>query len=236
MRRTIAFVVLMGCSVFLYAAEDANRYVDFSAGYSQGDFDTGETSSLTRLQVGYGQVWEDYDFSVLVPYLYLDDEFGNESGLGDITLRAGMRLGNMKSPSDNLYASVAIKLPTADEDKGLGSGEADVGGFLSYHHALDDLSLSLLGGYIITGDSSAQSYNDIFVYGAGISKISFPWYVYGSLDGRQQTLEGADDPLELSAGFYYQLKERQFLKLEGFVGLNNASPDGGLSVGVVNWF
>jgi len=63
-----------------------------------------------------------------------------------------------------------------------------------------------------------------------------PWYIYGSLDGRQQTLETGDDPLELSGGFFYQIKSKRFLKMEGFVGLGNSSADAGMTIGIVNWF
>lgn len=236
MRYTNIFLLLLLCNSPLVAEESADQYVDVSVAYSQGDFNTGQKSELSQLQMTYGQVMGDYDYSITLPYLFLSDSFGDESGLGDITLRAGMTLSGNNFTADNVYASMSIKLPTADETKGLGTGETDVGGFLSYTHNFSILSLTLMGGYVVTGDSQVQSYEDIFVYGVGVSKMIAPWYVYTSMDGRQQTVDTGDDPLELSGGFFYQIKAGRFVKLDAFVGLSNSSPDTGITVGIVNWF
>lgn len=74
---------------------------------------------------------------------------------------------------------------------------------------------------------------------AGLIVVRFvlhQWYVYGSLDGRQQILSTGDDPLELSGGFFYQLNPEQFVKMEVFVGLSDSSSDMGASIGFLNWF
>lgn len=236
MRYVNLALLLVLCSSHVVAAESADQYVDLSYSYSQGDFDTGQKTKLSQMQVTYGQVRDAYDFSIAIPYLFLSDSFGNESGLGDITLQAGMSLSGTSGSADTVYASVSVKLPTADETKGLGTGETDYGGFLNYTHDFASLSLSIMGGYIVTGDSKSQSYKDIMVYGLGVSKMVAPWYVYASLDGRQQTLATGDDPLELSAGLFYQLKQAQFIKVEGFIGLSNSSPDSGIMLGIINWF
>jgi len=236
MRYIKIFLVLLLCNSSLLAEELSDEFIDFSAGYSQGDFNSGQNSEFSQLQVTYGKVRGDYNFSISLPYFFLSDSFGNEAGLGDITVRAGKTLSGNSFSEDNVYASVSVKLPTANESNGLGTGEMDVGGFLSYTHYFNSLSLTLMGGYIVTGDSQAQLYKDIFVYGIGLSKIISPWYIYGNLDGRQQTLDTGDDLLEASIGVLYQVKPEQFLKLEGFVGLSNTSPDSGMSIGIVNWF
>jgi len=236
MRYTNMFLLLLLYHSPVVAEESTDQYIDFSVAYSRGDFNTGQKSELSQLQVTYGQVMSDYDFSITIPYLFLQDSFGDESGLGDITLQAGKTLSGNNLDADTVYASMSVKLPTADESSGLGTGEPDIGGFLSYTHNFNILSLTLMGGYIVTGDSQVQSYKDIFVYGVGLSKIITPWYVYGSLDGRQQTLDRGDDPLEFSVGFFYQLESARFFKMDAFVGLSNTSPDAGLTFGVVNWF
>lgn len=236
MRYANIFLLMLLCNSPLLAEDSSDQYIDTSFGYSQGDFNTGQKTELSQLQVTYGQVVDDYDFSIAIPYLFLSDRYGDESGLGDINLRAGKTLSGDSLAADNIYASISVKLPTASETKGLGTGETDIGGFLSYTHNFSALSLTLMGGYIVTGDSDVQSYNDIFVYGLGLSKIIAPWYIYGSVDGRQQTVDTGDDPLEVSVGFFYQIKPAQFVKMESFAGLSDSSPDSGVTVGVVNWF
>jgi hypothetical protein len=236
MRHSILITALLLCRSPIVEADAIDHYVDFTLGYSRGDFNSGQDAELSQLQVTYGQVLENYDFSVVIPYLFLSDSFVDESGLGDITLHAGMTLSDNGSSVDDLYASIAIKLPTANDAKGLGTGEVDLGGFLTYTHDFNQVSLSLQGGYIVTGDGLFQQHENIFVYGAGLSNIIIPWYFYVSLDGRQQVLDTGDAPLELSGGFFYQLNPKQFVKMEGFAGLSNSSPDMGVAIGFVNWF
>jgi hypothetical protein len=236
MRYLFLIMALLLCQSPLVKADSVDHYVDLALGYSRGDFNSSQETKLSQLQVTYGQVMPRYDFSVSAPYLFLSDNLSDESGWGDIVLRAGIALADKNSSADHLHASIAIKLPTANDTKGLGTGEADLGGFLNYTHPLNKMYITLMGGYIVTGDNLLQSYNDIVVYGAGLSKIITPWYVFGRLDGRQSTLETDDAPLELSGGFFYQLYPTQFLKLEGFAGLSHSSPNVGLTIGFVNWF
>ena len=236
MRYTLLIMALLLSRSPLVGADTVDHYVDLTLGHSRGDFNSAQNTELSQLQITYGQVMEHYDFSIVLPYLFLSDNLGNESGMGDTTLRIGTSLKGKNSGTDNLYASIAIKLPTANDSKGLGTGEADLGGFLTYTHDLKKMSLSVLGGYIVTGDSLFQRYENIFVYGVGLSNIVTPWYYYASLDGRQATLIADNPSLELSAGFFYQLNPDQFVKMEGFAGLSNSSPDMGATIGFINWF
>ena len=235
-RNTIYFVAIMYCSVNIATAVTNDQYLEISAGYARGEFTIGQEADLYHLQLTYGEVHESYDMSVTAPYLFLKDTTGNYSGLGDVVVRAGTMLEKNASSSQGLYGSVAIKLPTASESKGLGTGKVDLGGFLSYTHELLDMNLTVMGGYIITGDSPTQKYEDVLVYGAGLSKFIIPWYFYGSVEGRQKLLATESDLLDLNAGFFYQLKTQQFLKAEGYIGLNSSTPDYGISIGIVNWF
>ena len=238
MRLYVQFVLsgLLICHGPLLVADPARQYLDLSMGYTRGDFGTGQNTTVSQLQMTYGQMQGRYDFSATLPYLFLSDRFGDEHGVGDIILRGGAKLSDDPFANNEFYVSLAVKLPSADESKGLGTGEADVGGYITYTHYFNGAQYSLLGGYIKTGDAANQVYNDVLVYGASIAKMSIPWYFYAGLDGSQQTLDTGDDPLEVSVGCYYQLKPTVFLKAEGLVGLNDASPDHGVTVGIVNWF
>jgi hypothetical protein len=232
--------VLAGCPLLcanpVFAADVARNYLDVSAGFSQGEFGTGVNTDLYRLQVDYGQIIGRYNFSVSAPYLILRDRAGNESGVGDVNLQAGMTFNDDIFAKNSFFGSVSLKLPTADENKGLGTGESDIGGLLGYTGRFGTYSLTMTGGYIITGDTSTQSYNDVLIYSAGLSKYSQPWYVYGRLDGQQRVVDSGDNPLELSGGFFYRVKTTQYLRAEVFTGLNDSSPDLGLTLGVTNWF
>lgn len=230
----IAAVVFCGATTVTAATTE--RYLEFTAGKSRGEFDTSEVADMYRLQLAYGQVSGRYDHSITASYLFLSDEFGDDSALGDVVLRGGILLDSQNVSKDSLYVSLALKLPTGDESKGLSTGESDLGGFLNYTQHYKVINLTLMGGYIVTGDTRTRSYDDILVYGISLSRQFDHWYVYGGLEGRQQMLDTRDDPLELSGGLLYQMQRNRFLKLEGIVGLNESSLDYGVSVGIVNWF
>lgn len=230
----IATVVFCGASTATAATTE--RYLEFTAGKSRGEFDTSDVADLYRLQLAYGQVSGRYDHSITASYLFLSDEFGDDSALGDVVLRGGIMLDSHNASKDSLYVSLALKLPTGDDSKGLSTGEADVGGFLNYTRHYKSINLTLMGGYIVTGDTRTKSYDDILLYGISLSRQFDQWYAYAGLEGRQQVLNTSGDPLELSGGLLYQIKHSRFLKLEGIVGLNESSLDYGMSIGIVNWF
>lgn len=52
-----------------------------------------------------------------------------EMELGDVVLRAGAVLLAATSAGSSVNGSAAMKLPTADEAKGLGTGQTDYGAF-----------------------------------------------------------------------------------------------------------
>lgn len=211
-------------------------YVDVGLRQESGDFNSGQDVTLLQLEASYGLKQESYDFSVFIAYQKLSEDLVSESGAGDIILRAGKELYSKSIYDDSLYMSAALKLPTADENKGLGSGETDVGGFLNYTQRLDAFNLLYSVGYIFTGDSTALNYNDILSYGIGISKLLDSIYVYSNLQGRQQTLPAGENPLELVGGLFYALQPDQFIRADILFGLSDASSDFGISIGVTHWF
>ena len=231
-KRVIYLLLALFVSANCNASE---QYTEISAGLNHGEYDTGQGFDLNRIQLGYGQVHDYYDFSISVPYLFLSDSFGNDSGLGDVIVRAGMSLDNKPFSENKFYGSVAVKVATADDSKGFGTGQNDIGFFLRYNQDLDKFNASFVGGYIVTGDSTSQKYDDIFVYGVGLSRIILPWNFYINLTGHQRILQSGNNPLILTGGFYYQLKPKTFLKLEGYQDLANGS-EYGMNLGWVNWF
>lgn len=231
-KRISLLLLTLFVSASSYAEE---QYAEISAGLNHGEYDTGQNYDLNRVQLAYGQVHDYYDFSISVPYLFLSDSYGNDSGLGDVIVRAGMSLDSKSFAESKLYGSVAVKLATADESKGFGTGKNDIGFFLRYKQRIDKVNASFMGGYIVTGDSSSQKYQDIFVYGAGLSRIMLPWSVYINLTGHQRVLNTGNNPLIFTGGFLYQLKPKKFLKLEAYQDMANGS-DYGLNLGWVSWF
>jgi hypothetical protein len=131
---------------------------------------------------------------------------------------------------------LAIKIPTADETKGLGTGETDYGAFLGLHQRFDKIKLSLLTGYIKVGQPPSVTYNDIYLYGIGISRQFGRTELNASFEGRRAVVPGAKNPQEVNGGFFHVLNADYAIKGGVFAGLNKGGPDFGLNLGVVRWF
>ena len=221
-------------------AETGRSYLEMSGGYKTGDFGTPTRSDLYYVSPTLGYVTPQYDVSVTVPYLYLVNKTGSattsESGIGDIILRGGRVLLPEDDEGISLDGALAVKLPTADENKGLGTGAADYGAFAGLHKRIESVKFSLTGGYIIIGDHPPVTYNNIFVYGIGVSKRFKRTEVYTSFEGRQSAISGAKDPQEIHFGFFHILSRNYSLKGSTFFGLNDGGPAFGFELGIVKWF
>ena len=222
------------------SADTGRGYLDLGGGYKTGDFGTPKTSSLYYLSPTIGYVAPRYDVSITVPYLSLTNKTGGqnrtESGAGDIILRAGAVFISEGPSGFSLNGTLAFKLPTADETRGLGTGEIDYGAFLGLHQRIENFKLSLTGGYLKIGDPSAINYNDVTLYGIGISRVFGGTDVAASLDGRRSTVPGAQNPQEVGVGFFHVLNADYAIRGSAFKGLNNGGPDFGMDFGVVRWF
>lgn len=240
--RILAILVLTGYSLLPSTAfaADGRSYLDLSAGYMSGDFGTATSSRLFSISPTIGYVALRHDFSVTVPYLSLTNKTNGvnstESGLGDIIVRAGAVLFPENAAGFSANGSVAVKLPTANDTRGLGTGETDYGAFASMQQRLQTFKLSVTAGYLRTGDPSGLDYHDGFSYGFGLSRRLERTTVYGSYDNRRAIVSGFDNPQEVGAGFFRILSTDYALKGHLFVGLNNGGPDGGGNIGVVRWF
>lgn len=234
--RAVIFLLWAAWSSTSYALDAMDEYLDLSARYSHGDFDSNLGSRLYQLQFTYGKFFDRFDASISSSYIFLSDELGNDTGIGDIYLHAGTVLSNRRNLSNELYGSIEVKLPTADVSTGLGTGETDLGFFLNYTHRIHATSLMLIGGYTFNGDSRSTRYQDVFNYGIGVSTYFDRWYLYGRIEGQQQRLSTGSNPLLLSGGLFYRLQAARFIKLEITSGLNDASADFGMIAGYVVWF
>jgi len=229
----LLWAVWSGSSVALNAVDE---YLDISARYSHGDFDTSLNSRLYQLQFSYGKFFHGFDASVSSSLLMLSDELGEDTGLGDLYLHAGKVLGDRRNTNHELYGSIELKLPAADEATALGTGEADLGLFLNYTRRIRTNSLMVMAGYMINGDSPDTRYHDIFSYGMGASGSFERWYPYVRIEGQQQRLDSGSNPLSLNTGLFYSLAATRFIKLDTAWGLNDASADMGITLGYVLWF
>lgn len=222
-----------------------NKYISLSSGYVTGDFGDEERTGLFYFAPEFGYITPDYDLNITVPYLFLSKSNDSDSqggmmdmtnGIGDIILRLGGGLLHGEPYGFSVYGSVSAKLPTADDKDGLGTGEADFGVFLDIGKKFGPIKISLLPGYIITGDSDEQEYNDVQSYGIGVSVGSEATYYYLSYEWRTSIFSQIKDPQFIEGGFIHAFNDRYSFKGDVSIGLNDGAPDLGIQLGIATWF
>lgn len=237
-----AILVLSGWILLPSLAWSAGSrsYLELGGRYLTGDFGTPTTSRLVALEATLGHVAPRYDGSITIPYLNLTNETGGvsdtENGLGDIIVRGGSVLLPENAAGLSVYASAAVKLPTAEESKGLGTGEADFGVYAAVDQRLQAYKLTVNTGYLLTGDPEGREYNDGFSFGCGLSRSFARTTVYTTYEQYPAVVDGFDRPQELSLGFFHIFSLDYAVRGRVVFGLNDGGPALGAGFGVVRWF
>ena len=256
----LAATVLAIAGVMPAIAQDEPRVsISTSVNYFVGDYGTGKDTTFVYVPVTLGvrpldRLW----LSVTVPYLYQSNQnvvltgggaaarksgkgkFGRagddttEQGIGDVLGKASYVLIEEKELVPEITPYVKIKFPTADSDRGLGTGEFDESIGLELSKTLVGSLVGYLGvAYTFIGDPPGTNFRDSFAWSVGAAYGVIPSLsVFAFLEGATAIAPGEDDPLEIRAGVEYRFTK--MVKATGTVtrGLSNGSADWGLSIGL----
>jgi len=220
-----------------------------SFSYLTGDYGQDDDTDLTYTAVTVKRYLEKGDITVTIPYLDISadgvtvvggeiepiEDGGSGAGLGDVIVKGRYYAIEQEGwiPFIDLVGSV--KFPTADEDKGLGTGELDFTGMVEFARRLKDSRWIALAetGYTLVGEPSGTDADNRFLYSIGAAyefdpKVTFSGY----LDGRTAIFDGSEDPL--SVLLIGQYKYRPDLRLDTMleIGLSDGSPDLGITFGI----
>ncbi len=160
-----------------------------------------------------------------------------ESGLGDVVLRGEVDFFLEAMDNFALVLEGSVKLPTASESKGLGTGKADAGIAVELGRYAGSTYCYGRVGYTAVGEPSGADFDNPFLYEGGIGfNLNPEFYLTLSLEGRTSIDDDVDNPLETVASGDYRL--RRDLSLNGYLlmGLSDGSPDFGLGVGFLQKF
>lgn len=239
----VSGVIALGVASTRLKAQEPALYLEGGFGHKQGDFGT---PTLSKLDLAYGTLGyasPTFDVNVTVPILRLEAQGGGQDvsnmGLGDILIR-GVHRFVRETPSGFAFdGGLAVKLPTANSDKGLGTGRADIGGFMSMHQRWDRIQATLLGGWIQSASASdtASQYARTGIYTAGIglsyyadrAKYSIAYEARGAL------YQGTPAPREISLGMLKMLNPKLALRGSFIAGLNDGTPKTSFGLGLVYW-
>ena len=211
-------------------------YVPFSASYSTGNWQF--KGSLAWLEMeGCGSVVGGSESSVSLGGCQLDDQGQpietSESGMGDTWLSATYSVEAFPAESGFLDLGVKVKLPTADEDKGLGSGEVDYTLQADYFKPMGKATPFLTLAYKMKGEPSGVELDDVLFVSVGSDyRLSPETNVGLSLDMQEAASATGNDQMELFGYFNRKLDKQWSLMFYGYAGLDDGSPDYGAGIQV----
>lgn len=152
----------------------------------------------------------------------------SQSGLGDITFRAGYIVVPEGNYLPGIRPNFFVKFPTADKNKFLGTGAFDGGLAVELSKWFGDWLTDGELGYAVQGKSSVLAVKNYLYYNAGFGyQIGERLRPMLMLKGSTPPVEGASSQLEARLRVKYQLTEHT--GIDGYVskGINTASPDYG---------
>lgn len=200
-------------------------FVPLSARYRQGDW-SGKVSTGWLHIKGPGTV---VDGGVVLP----GGADRSESGIADTWFSLTYGVASLPPELGFLDVTGKLKIPTADKDKGLGTGEVDVALQVDYCYVMGDLTPMLTAGYKVKGDPDGIELNDVLYLSAGLD-----WHCLdnahlgASVDYQQASVNGVEDPVEISTYLSHEINDKISLAPYFYHGLSSSSPDIGLGVQV----
>ena len=161
-----------------------------------------------------------------------------ESGVGDMIVGGSYILKKEGPKSFDLAAAGKLKLPTANETHGLGTGEIDQGAGLEFAKELNqDLTLLADGYYTIIGDPEGTDFNNQLAFDIGFYRpLNGKLGLTVLYETRSALADGNADPRELSGTLDYKSADGNQYTGGLLLGLSDGSPDLGLSVGLSRRF
>lgn len=226
--------------------------IDALANYSRGDYGL---ASDTEVYVGLVNVVYDtasWRFQTSVPYLHIEGPAtivgggagvatqpadSSESGLGDITLSGTYKFGPLTRAAIETDFTAQVKLPTADEDRGLGTGKTDTYLQFDVRRSFDRVSPFATLGYRFLGSNSTYPLKDGFYASLGAATpVTEATTVGAAVSWREKIVDGGDDSVDAMLFAQTTLTDHWRVLAYGLAGFTDAAPDFGLGAGVTYKF
>jgi len=152
-----------------------------------------------------------------------------ESGLGDIMLSAFYTLMNERRSAFGLDLGAKVKLPTADEERGLGTGETDYALQADVFKPFGNLTAFGSLGYRVYGDPPGLNLRNVPYFALGATyRMSAQDSVGVAYDHRPRIVTGGSEISEATFFWSRRLTREWRLQLYGVAGFSEGSPDAGL--------
>jgi hypothetical protein len=207
-------------------------YVPYSLRYETGDWTLRASSGYISF-VGPRNVITDDNGAPLLTDIDLTDAEARtsrrKSGFGDVYLSASYSLENPYMDDFFIDITGQIKIPTADKNKGLGTGQVDYTVKVDAAYLFGNFMPFGTLGYRFVGETPRFDLQNSFFASIGMAYyLTFDTSVGVSYDYRESATPGFNSPKEIFSYVDVQLDDHWGINFYGVVGLNNVTTDYGL--------
>ena len=230
---SITFAILAMLSGIAHA--ESTLTMTTGVDYSSGHYGQSEKTRITYVPlIAKYEMNDQWTFKAVVPWLTIDGPGGvsadsriitgentstrrtRESGLGDIVL--GTTYSALQLNEQKLFIDLGakVKLPTASESKGLGTGKTDYTLSADLYKTLDRTTLLGTVGYKMLGDPSGVNLNNVWFATVGaVYKFDDQNSAGATLDLRQATTQQNTGLREYT--LFYSHKFNRTYKLQTYM-------------------
>lgn len=248
----LLFWCFLGCSLPAFSADGWKTTL--GAHYSSGEYGKAESTEIYSAPVSLRYRKGNWDYKVSVPWVSIDGpgnvdsavvsegststsngstevaSVAEESGVGDTWVSFKYR-----SPKKRFGwwwdSTVKVKIPTADEEKGLGTGEEDFKFVLSGLRAAAKGYVLWDFGYKVRGSSDELDLDDSAQISVGyFHRLKSKTSVGVNIDYVQASHNSRDDAQELMLFYSKPLSPKMKLSTYGVTGIGGDALDYGLGV------
>ncbi len=160
-----------------------------------------------------------------------------KTGMGDLHLSAAYTLLDDRDYLVGLDIIGKVKIPTADENKFLGTGKTDYGLNLEVFKTIHYWTPYWNVGYKWKGDPSGINYKNVWSTSLGIDfQVNRDLIVGAGYDWQQKVTQFSQNAQEASVYANYHINNTNKLNFYLLTGYSDASPDWGSGLVLVHYF
>ncbi len=209
--------------------------LDTSVIYARGSYGLPTDTDIWMVMAAPTYETSDYRLQLSLPYLWLKGPASaaggvgaaaasrSESGIGDVAVTGTWKL----APADGWYTSVGakVKFPTADDTKGLGTGQTDAAFQFDVTKKFGDFTPYATVGYQFLGRSTLYPMKDgAFATVGFLTPVSDEATFGIGGNWRQPTFTGGKSAEELMAFVQQKISDSSHFQIFVLHGFTDASP------------
>ena len=215
--------------------------------YSRGDYGFTQATEVFMVPVNLSVDKDRWAFKATLPYITIKGPATvvtgtggattgaparptsqSESGIGDAMVSATYHARPVPGEL-NIDLTGRVKFPTADDDKGLGTGETDFYAQIDLYQNFGTITPFGSFGYRILGTNATFPLKDGFYASAGAAfRVSDKTVVGAAYDWRSRIIDGAENGTDAIAFISTNPNDRWNVLAYVLKGFNDASPDYGV--------